>query len=94
MSYLLFTDIEDLGDASQTKNFISVNYESDQEEVESEYSDKLSRDGESNESGDCGVDSVESCCVTEEEIVALAEAAGLGFIEKAILEDDGGDTLH
>ena len=29
MSYLLFTDIDDLGDANQTKNFVAVDYESD-----------------------------------------------------------------
>ena len=49
----------------------------------------MSHDGESNESG---AESNESCCVTEEEIVALAEArlqtSGLGLIEKAIMEKE------
>ena len=68
MSYLLFTDIDDLADSNQTKNFIAINYDSENPESESVNSDKLSRDGES------GVESHESCCVTEEEMIALAEA--------------------
>ena len=72
-------------------NFVAVNfYDTDNANDESICFDKLSIDESSNESGDCEVESRQSCCLTDEEIIV--EATGL--IEKAILEDDEGEMNH